>query len=114
MLRSAGMKKDDALALRERLRALATQTAAKAGFPALADDGKLYHDELADAARWAQRLSLAGRWPHVPAGAGPAVCPGLRFEVWFFPGKAKEEEVLCLLLCDGARTLAPLAAHLRP
>ena len=58
------MKKDDALALRERLAAAGSQAAAKAGFDGLADDGKLSHDEVADVARWALRMSLPGRWPH--------------------------------------------------
>ncbi|MFP5500996.1 MAG: hypothetical protein ACLGIN_00815 [Candidatus Sericytochromatia bacterium] len=103
------MKKDDALALRERLRALAAQQA-----PELADDGKLYHDEVDGTARWAQRLSRPDAWPHLgPDGDRPA-CPGLRYEVWFFQGKAADETVWLMALVDEAHGLEPLARHLAP
>lgn len=108
------MKKDDALDLRERLRASADKTAARLGVSGLADDGKLYHDEAADTARWAQRLSVPSRWPHREIAAGAPACPGLRFEVWYFAGKAKDEELMLLALCDGEHDLAPLQKHLAP
>jgi hypothetical protein len=107
------MNKDSALALRERLRSSAEQTGSRLGFSALQDDGKLYHDEVGDLARWTQRLSLAGRWPHLPLGEGAPACPGLRFEVWFFQGK-KDEEILLLLLCGGDHGLDDLQRHLAP
>lgn len=112
----SGMKKDDALALRERLRAVAEETAARLGVTGLEDDGKLYHDEVGDVARWAQRLSVPTRWPHRAVGvAGAPACPGLRFEIWYFAGKASiDEELLLLVLCDGEHGLAPLQAHLKP
>lgn len=107
------MKKEDALALRERLRGLAGPVAARLGLP-LAEDGKLYHDELADGtARWAARWTLAGRWPHAGAGAAGGACPGLRLEVWFFPGKG-EGEVLLAALCAGAPHLETFQAHMAP
>lgn len=96
------MKKDDALALRDRFRALA-----EAFTPPLADDGKFYHDEAGDAARWAQRLSVGGHWPHRASEEGRAF-PGLRLEVWFFPGKPREEEIYLLALCEDAPALAPV------
>jgi hypothetical protein len=86
------LKKDDAVALRERLAAAGSQAAAKAGFDGLADDGKLSHDEVADVARWALRMSLPGRWPH------RYDAPGLRFEAWFFQGKPKPDEEVLLLV----------------
>jgi hypothetical protein len=107
------MKKDDALDLRERLRAVAEQAAARAGVAGLADDGKLYHDEVNDLARWAQRLSVPGRWPHLAVEAGQPACPGLRYEVWYMAGKAKDEELLLLLLCDGEHGLDGLQATLK-
>jgi hypothetical protein len=85
------MKKDDAMALRERLAGAGAQAAAKAGFEGLADDGKLSHDEVGEVARWALRMSLPGRWPHRPDA------PGLRFEAWFFQGKPKPDEEVLLL-----------------
>lgn len=112
----SAMKKDDALALRERLRAVAEETAARLGVAGLEDDGKLYHDEVGDVARWAQRLSVPARWPHKAVGvAGAPACPGLRLEIWYFAGKAnKDEELLFLALCDGENGLGPLQGHLKP
>lgn len=106
------MKKDDAMALRERLRTQALATAAKQGFPQLEEDGKFYHDEVADQARWAQRLSLKGRWPHLASSEGQAACPGLRYEAWFFPGKAQEETVLFMAVCDRGNGLEDFQKHL--
>ena len=107
------MKKDDALDLRERLRAAALQTAQRLGVDALSDDGKLYHDELDGVARWAQRLSVSGRWPHQSVEAGQAAHPGLRFEVWYFAGK-KDEELLMLALCASDQGLEGLQTQLAP
>lgn len=106
------MKKDEAMALREKLRAQAIATAAKLGYPQLDDDGKFYHDETAELARWAQRLSLKGRWPHLASSEGQVPCPGLRYEVWFFPGKQQEETVLLVIACEAANGLEPLQRHL--
>lgn len=107
------MKKDDALALRERLRAASEQAASRWGFSALADDGKLSHDEAGDMARWAQRLSLRDRWPH--GGDGSAPCNGLRYEVWYFPGTSKPDETLWIgVLCQASPALEPLRKALQP
>lgn len=108
------MKKDEALSWRERVLAQALETARKQGFEALAEDGKLYHDEIDQVGRWAQRFSLAGRWPHAGAGAEHPACPGLRYEVWYFAGKAKEETALLLVLAEPSRGLEPLCKHLAP
>lgn len=109
------MLKDDALRLRERLTPVAVKAAAKAGLVDLADDGKLYHDELDGQARWAQRLAAPG-WPHAAVGAGgQAARPGLRLEVWYGPGKAKpDEELVLLALCADEPALAGLRARLEP
>jgi hypothetical protein len=107
------MKKDDALDLRERLRAVALQTADRLGGPALADDGKLYHDEVDGLARWAQRLSVPGRWPHQAVEAGQAAHPGLRFEVWYVAGK-KYEELYLLALCGVDQGLDALQKAIAP
>lgn len=107
------MKKDDALDLREKLRAVADQTAAKLGVAGLVDDGKLYHDEMDDTARWAQRLSVPTRWPHRAVEAGSPACPGLRYEVWYMAGKAKDEELWLMVLCDGEHGLDALQGALK-
>lgn len=108
------MKKDDAMALRERLRSQALATAAKAGFPQLEEDGKFYHDEISDQARWAQRLSLKGRWPHLASSEGQPACPGLRYEAWYFPGKAQEETVLFMIMVEPSNGLEDFQKHLAP
>lgn len=109
------MLKDDALHLRERLGPVAVRAAAKAGLADLADDGKLYHDEVDGQARWAQRLAAPG-WPHAAIGAGgQAARPGLRLEVWYLPGKSKpDEELVMLALCDDEPALAALRKGLEP
>src|SRR5687768_13931301 len=106
------MLKDEALALRERLIPVAVRAAEKAGVAGLADDGKLYHDEVDGQARWAQRLAPPG-WPHAAIGAGTPARPGLRYEVWFRPGKGEDELVLALL-CADEPALAGLRMRLAP
>jgi hypothetical protein len=109
------MLKDDALRLRERLTPVAVKAAAKAGLADLADDGKLYHDELDGQARWAQRLAASG-WPHAAVGAGGRTArPGLRLEVWYGCGKAKpDEELVLLALCADEPALSGLRDRLEP
>lgn len=102
------MKKDDALQWRERFLAIAEATGARLGLP-LAEDGKLYHDEVAGQARWAQRFSRPGRWPH---RAAPDACPGLRYEIWYPAGK--DEVLRFVLLCDAERGLDALQTALAP
>lgn len=96
------MKKDEALAWREKFLVVAS----RAG---LAEDGKLYHDEADGVARWAQRFSLNGRWPH---RAAPDACPGLRYEVWCPQGNS--DELRLLLLCDASNGLEALQRALGP
>jgi hypothetical protein len=108
------MLKDDALKLRERLAPVAARAAEKAGVAGLADDGKLYHDEVGEEARWAQRLAPPG-WPHAAIGAGTPARPGLRLEVWYRPGKPKPDEQLAMLLvCADEPALAGLRMRLEP
>lgn len=108
------MLKDEALRWRERLAPVATAAAARAGVAGLADDGKLYHDEMDGQARWAQRLAAPG-WPHAAIGVGQPARPGLRLEVWYRPGKPnKDEELGLYLLIAGEPALAPLHARLVP
>lgn len=85
------MKKDDVMALRERLALAGAQAATKAGLEGLADDGKLSHDEVGEVSRWALRMSAPGRWPHRHDA------PGLRFEAWFFQGKPRPDEEVLLM-----------------
>lgn len=106
------MNKDSALALRDRLRTAAEQAAIRLGYP-IADDGKLYHDELGGAAHWAQRLSRPSSWPHLPGEAGAPACPGLRYEVWFPQGKA-DEPLRVMLLCGAEHGLAGFQAAIAP
>ena len=108
------MLKDDALKWRDRLTPVAARAAARAGVAGLADDGKLYHDEVDGEARWTQRLAAPG-WPHAAIGVGTPARPGLRLEVWYRPGKPGKEEVLSLLLlCADEPALAGLRALLEP
>ncbi len=108
------MLKDDALSWRERLAPVAARAAARAGVEGLADDGKLYHDEVDGQARWAQRLAAPG-WPHAAIGVGLPARPGLRLEVWYRPGKpGKDEELGLYLLIADEPALAGLRARLEP
>lgn len=94
--KEASVRKDDALALRDKLAAAARQAASKAGFDDLIEDGKLFHDEVGDVARWAIRLSPSQHWPHRPDA------PCLRFEVWCFAGKPRPDEEVLLAVLLGA------------
>lgn len=108
------MLKEDALKWRDRLGPAAARAAAKAGVANLADDGKLYHDEVDGQARWAQRLAAPG-WPHAASHAGAPARPGLRLEIWYPPGKPrKDEEVTLLALVADEPALARLRDRLEP
>jgi hypothetical protein len=98
------MKKDDAIAIRERLAVAGVKAAAKAGYD-LEDDGKLRHDEVGDLSRWALRMAPASSWPHRPD------LPGLRFEAWFFAGKPRPEEEVLLMLVLAGEDLPPALAQ---
>ena len=87
------MKKDDALALGDRLAEAARQAAEKAGYAGLSADLKRVHDEVDGVGRWALRLALPS-WPHQPKA------PGLRLEAWLFQGKPKPDEEALLLVVD--------------
>lgn len=106
------MNKADAQAWQARM---ATFLAARSG-PALADDGRLVHDEWDGRGRWAQRFAGPGRWPHA-AGPGRA---GLRYELWYPQGKvpagkgAKPEEIGLYVLLARRPELAGLQAGLAP
>ena len=105
------MKKDDALKMREKVLTQVAELTSRYNLPSLAEDGKLYHDEIDGENLWMQRFSRPGVWPHIRAGEASLVKPGLRYEMWYF---AKREEVVVALLLGRGKAIDPLYPLLKP
>lgn len=105
------MKKEQALDWYERVIAAATATAEARAMGAIFHHPRLVHDEWEQGARWAGRWALTG-WPSTSDVAGGLPRPGLRFEVWFRPGKAPDLPITLLLACADDPGLRNLHPHL--
>lgn len=105
------MKKIDALEWYDRILRAATSLSEQRALGAVQHNGRLVFDELEDEACWAGRWALDS-WPFVPDQSEQPTRPGLRFEVWFRPGRNADIPITLMLLCAGEPALAPLRTHL--
>ena len=105
------MRKEEILALRDRVLREAANGLERKHLPPLCPDPRLHAHDADREVIWIDRLVPSDRWPHAGSGGPGGALPGLRYEVWYFQ---KRETALLALLCSGRPVLAPLASALAP
>lgn len=106
-----GMRKEEIMALRERVLREAAKELERRHLPPLRPDPRLYAHEAERELLWIDRLVPSDAWPHAGYGGAGGALPGLRYEAWYFQ---KRETVLLALVCSGRPVLEPLASALAP